>query len=128
VKKGFVILGAIGISSVVMVTSGFAAMASTSGYSVYKDAIKATRGLDSVSASGALSLKDNGASLVSVKGSVKANLVNETLSGSAAIVNNGKSQTLEVYRQNNQTIIKNSTSDVYYQEQGRQEKNKTEKP
>jgi hypothetical protein len=127
-KKGFVILGAIGISSVVMVTSGFAAMASTSGYTVYKDAIKATRGLDSVSASGALSLKDNGASLVNVTGSVKANLVNETQSGSATIVNNGKTQTLEVYRQNNQTITKSSASDVYYQEQGRQEKNAADKP
>jgi hypothetical protein len=127
-KKGFVILGAIGISSVVMVTSGFAAMASTSGYSVYKDAIKATRALDSVSASGALSLKDNGASLVSVTGSVKANLVNEALSGSATIDNNGKSVTLDVYRQKNQIITKSSASAVYYQELGRQEKNTAEKP
>jgi hypothetical protein len=127
-KKGFVILGAIGISSVVMVTSGFAAMASTSGYSVYKDAIKATRGLDSVSLSGGISLKDNGTSLVNVTGSVKADLANETQSGSATIDNSGKQQTIEVYRQSNQTITKSSDSDVYYQEQERQGKHKDEKP
>jgi hypothetical protein len=128
VKKGFVILGAIGISSVVMVTSGFAAMASTSGYSVYKDAIKATRGLDSVALSGGISLKDNGASLVNVTGNVKANLANETESGSAIIDNNGKQQTVEVYHQSNQTITKTSASDVYYQEMERADKHKDEKP
>jgi hypothetical protein len=127
-KKGFVILGAIGISSVVMVTSGFAAMASTSGYSTYKDAIKATRSLDSVAISGGLSLKDNEAALVNVTGSVKANLVNETESGSAIINNNGKQQTVDVYRQNNQTITKSSDADVYYEEQNRFEKRKNEKP
>jgi hypothetical protein len=128
VKKGFVILGAIGISSVVMVTSGFAAMASTSGYSVYKDAIKATRSLDSVALSGGISLKDNGATLINVTGNVKANLANEAKSGSATINNNGKQQTVEVYNQSNQTITKSSASDVYYQEQERAEKNKNEKP
>lgn len=127
-KKGFVILGAIGISSVVMVTSGFAAMASTSGYSVYKDAIKATKGLDSVALSGSISLKDNGASLVNVTGSAKADLANETESGSATLDNNGKQQTIEVYRQSNQTITKSSASDVYYQEQERVDKHKAEKP
>jgi hypothetical protein len=127
-KKGFVILGAIGISSVVMVTSGFAAMASTSGYSVYKDAIKATRTLDSVSLSGALSLTDNGASLLSATGNAKANLANEAQSGSATIDNNGKQLTVDFYRQNNQTVTKSSASDVYYQEQGRIEKDKNEKP
>jgi hypothetical protein len=121
-------LGAIGISSVVMVTSGFAAMASTSGYSVYKDAIKATRSLDSVALSGGISLKDNGATLVNVTGSGKANLTNETLSGSATIDNNGIKQTVEIYRQSNQTITKSSNSDVYYQEQERQGKQKDGKP
>src|SRR5665647_389859 len=127
-KKGFVILGAIGISSVVMVTSGFAAMASTSGYSVYKEAIKATRSLDSVALNGTISLKDNGASLVNVTGSVKANLANETESGSATLDNNGKQQTLDIYRQSNQTITKSSTSDAYYQELERANKHKGEKP
>jgi hypothetical protein len=127
-KKGVVILSAIGISSVVMVTSGFAAMASTSGYSVYKDAIKATRSLDSVALSGGITLKDNGTSLVNVTGSVKADLANETQSGSATIDSSGKTQTVEVYRQRKQTITKSSDSDVYYQEQERQGKQKDEKP
>jgi hypothetical protein len=127
-KKGFVILGVVGISSLVMVTSGFAAMSSASGYSVYKDAIKATRGLDSVALSGGISLKDNGVSLINVTGKVKADLVNETESGSATIDNSGKQQSVEVYRQNNQTITKSSASDVYYQEQERADKNKNEKP
>jgi hypothetical protein len=127
-KKGFVILGAVGISSVVMLTSGFAAMASTSGYSTYKDAIKATRTLDSVALNGTLSLKDNGTALVNVTGNAKVNLANKTESGSAAIDSNGVKQTLEVYRQNNQTITKSSAADVYYEEQGRAEKNKSAKP
>lgn len=57
-KKGLVILGAVGISSVVMVTSGFAAMSGNSGYSVYKEALKATSSLDSVALSGGISLKE----------------------------------------------------------------------
>jgi hypothetical protein len=127
-KKGFVILGAIGISSVVMVTSGFAAMASTSGYTVYKDAIKATQSLNSVALSGGITLKDNGTSLVNVTGSVKADLAKETQSGSATIDNSGKKQTVEIYKQSNQTITKSSNSDVYYQELERQGKHKDEKP
>jgi hypothetical protein len=127
-KKGFVILGVVGISSLVMVTSGFAAMSSSTGYSVYKDAIKATSSLDSVALSGGISLKDNGVSLLNVTGSVKADLANETGSGSATIDNNGKQQTVEVYRQNNQTITKSSASDVYYQEQEHANKNENDKP
>jgi hypothetical protein len=127
-KKGFVILGVVGISSLVMVTSGFAAMSSSTGYSVYKDAIKATSSLDSVALSGGISLKDNGVSLLNVTGSVKTDLANETGSGSATIDNNGKQQTVEVYRQSNQTITKSSASDVYYQEQEHADKNQNDKP
>ena len=46
-----------------MVTTGFSALASTSGYDAYKSALKNTKTIQNVAVQAAASLQDNGKSL-----------------------------------------------------------------
>jgi hypothetical protein len=117
-KKKWITLGsAVGISCAIMVTTGMTAMADTSGYDVYKSALKNTKTVTSVSVAAQAELKDNGNVLVSANGTAKASLDNKTGSGSVDVTSNGVQQTISFYNQENGTVIKSSASDVYYQNQ-----------
>lgn len=114
-KKKWLTLGsAVGISCVVMVTTGLTALADTSGYDVYKSALKNTKTVQSVSVEAQAELKDNGNALFSADGSVKASLENRTGSGTVTVAGNGTEQTVSFYNQDKSTVIKSSASDVYY--------------
>lgn len=117
-KRKWLMLGsAIGISSVVLITSGFTALASTSGYEAYKSALKNTKTLNSVSVQAKVQLKDNGSSLFSGSGSLKADLAGKADSASATLQVQGGERTVNYYKQDGKTIVKESGSDVYYVEQ-----------
>lgn len=113
-KKNWKILSLIGVSGALMVTSGLTALASSSGYDAYKSAFKNTHTLTSATVNASLVLKDNGSSLVTANSTGKADLANKAESGSVTIGSNGNEQTLDVYRQNNQTVFKSSSSDVFF--------------
>ncbi|WP_261808015.1 hypothetical protein [Paenibacillus sp. N3.4] len=124
-KKKWLILGsAVGISSIVMVTTGFSAMASSSGYDTYKSALKNTKTIQNVSVQAAASLQDNGNELANAKGSFKVSTDTKTASGNADLTSNGKSQSLSFYKQADQTVLKSADSDVYYVKQEGKEKHK----
>ncbi|MEW9701225.1 hypothetical protein [Paenibacillus sp. SI8] len=127
-KKKWLVLGsAVGISSIVMVTTGFSAMASTSGYDAYKSALKNTKAVQNVAVQASASLQDNGNNLVSANGVFKVNVAGKTASGNANVTVNGTQQSLSVYKQEGQTVMKSASSDVYYVKQEGKEKNKKEK-
>ncbi|MFD0696932.1 hypothetical protein ACFQZT_22955 [Paenibacillus sp. GCM10027628] len=124
-KKKWLMLGsAVGISSIVMVTTGFSALASTSGYDAYKSALKNTKTVQNVAVQAAASLQDNGNVLANATGNFKVSVAAKTASGSADITANGTKQSLSFFKQNNQTILKSSASDTYYVKQEGQEKHK----
>jgi len=127
-KRKWLMLGsAIGISSVVLITSGFTALASTSGYDAYKSALKNTKTLHSVSVQAEAQLKDNGSSLFSGSGSLKADLAGKADSASATLQGQGGARTVNFYKQDGKTIVKESGSDVYYVEQDGKKKGEQDK-
>ncbi|MGQ7885904.1 hypothetical protein [Paenibacillus sp. WC2504] len=126
-KKKWIMLGsAVGISSIVMVTTGFSAMASTSGYEAYKSALKNTKTVQNVAVQAEAALQDNGAVLASANGSFKVSLDSKTASGSANVSVNGNQQALSFYKEANQTVLKSAASDVYFVKQENEKKHKTE--
>ncbi|NOU85824.1 hypothetical protein GC102_08565 [Paenibacillus sp. LMG 31460] len=127
-KKKWLMLGsAVGISSIVMVTTGFSALASTSGYDAYKSALKNTKTVQNVAVQASAALQDNGNVLASANGSFKVSLDTKTASGSADVLANGTQQSLSFYKQNDQTVFKSNASDVYFVKQEGGKKHKPEK-
>jgi hypothetical protein len=127
-KKWMMIGSAVGISSLVMITTGFSALASSSGYDSYKSALKNMQTAKSFSVQAQVALQDNGVLLTSATGSVKANLANKTDSGTAVVTSNGTVQTINFYKQASNTVLKTSDSDVYLVEQrGNQNSKKPKK-
>lgn len=120
---------AVGISSIVMLTTGFSAMASTSGYDAYKSALKNTKTVKNVTVQAAAALQDNGNVVASAAGSFKLSRDTKTASGSAEISANGTKQSFDLYKQKDQTVIKSSASDAYYVRQegkGKQKHNRVQ--
>ncbi|OPA78641.1 hypothetical protein BVG16_12320 [Paenibacillus selenitireducens] len=126
-KKWLMLGGALGISSVMMITTGVSAFASTSGYDAYKSALKNTRTIQNVAVQASASLQDNGNVLASAAGNFKVSLNTQTASGSADVKANGATQSVNFYKLKDQTVLKSSTNDTYYVEQERdKEKNKND--
>ncbi|OCT12262.1 hypothetical protein A8709_30990 [Paenibacillus pectinilyticus] len=127
-KKKWIMLGsAVGISSIVMVTTGFSALASTSGYDAYKSALKNTKTIQNVAVQAAASLQDNGKELANASGNFKLSLSSEAASGTAKVTANGTDQSLSFYKQANQTVLKSDTSDVYFVSQELEKRHKNDK-
>lgn len=130
-KKKWVMLGsAVGISSIVMVTTGLSAMASTSGYDAYKSAIKNTKTIQNVSVQAQSVLQDNGNTLTSANGTFKVSPQDHKASGSVSVKSSGGSeQSIQFYKQADGTVLKSSASDVYYvTQEGKQRKESSKKP
>ncbi|MFK7694384.1 hypothetical protein [Paenibacillus sp. HJGM_3] len=113
-KKKWLVLGsAIGVSSVVMIATGFSALAGSSGYEAYKSALKTTKSAQSATVQAAGSLRDNGNVLVQASGSFKV-AKDEAASGQAEVSANGTPQSIRFAKQAEGTVVKSSASDVYY--------------
>ncbi|QYR22877.1 hypothetical protein KZ483_08080 [Paenibacillus sp. sptzw28] len=101
--------------AVLLLVSGFTASAGTSGYEVYKEALKNNAGVKSVTANVSVSVTDNGQDLINAKANLKLDKASEAASGSLQLGGSGtESRTLNVYHQDEKLIVKNSTSNVYY--------------
>lgn len=116
-KKWLTLGGVLGISSVMMITTGVNAFASTSGYDAYKSALKNTRTIQNVAVQASASLQDNGTALASAAGNFKISLNTQTASGSADVKVNGATQSVNFYKLKDQTVLKSSSNDTYYVEQ-----------
>ncbi|MFE6797663.1 hypothetical protein [Paenibacillus chitinolyticus] len=113
-KKWLVLGSVIGISSLMMVTTGISAMAGTSGYDAYKSALKNTKTVQSVTVQAAGSLWDNGNVALSANGTFKMSREGGSASGSGEISASGVKQSLQFYKQGDQAIFKPGSGDVYY--------------
>ncbi|MEC0240200.1 hypothetical protein P4H66_10105 [Paenibacillus dokdonensis] len=124
-KKWLMLGGVLGISSVMMITTGVNAFASTNGYDAYKSALKNTRTIQNVAVQASASLQDNGTALASAAGNIKISLSTQTASGSADVKVNGATQSVNFYKLKDQTVLKSSSNDTYYiKQQHDKEKNK----
>jgi hypothetical protein len=116
-KKWMMMGGAICISGAIMLTTGFTALASTSGYEDYKSALKATQALGSVTIQGNAVLKDNGSILNEATGNLKANLVSEATSGTVKVTGKNTEQSISLYALPNGQAWKAADSNTYYVKQ-----------
>jgi hypothetical protein len=123
-KKWLILGSAIGISSIVMVSTGFSALASTSGYDAYKSALKNMKTVQNVAVQAAATLQDNGNVKAQASGTFKVSMDKKSASGSADVSANGTNQSLSFFKQNNQTVLKSSASDIYYVSQNGKENKK----
>lgn len=122
-KKKWLMLGSVvGISSVVMVTTGFSAMAGTSGYDAYKSALKNTKTVQNVTVQAQAVLQDNGNALTNATGSFKLSSENRTGSGTVTVTGNGSEQSISFFKQKDGTVLKPASSDGYYVKQDRMDK------
>ncbi|MCD9021484.1 hypothetical protein [Cohnella silvisoli] len=120
-KKWILMGGAIGISGAIMLTTGFTALASTSGYDDYKSALKQTRALESVTIQGEAVLKDNGNVLNMATGSLKTNLKGEETSGTVKVTGGSAEQSVSLYTLPEGQAWKAGNSDTYYVKQDKPE-------
>lgn len=93
--------------------TAWANISSSSGFEVYKAAVKNIPLADSLTAQGTVSVLDNGKEILSATSTHKMDLTNKTMSNISTTLAGDKTQSNEIYRQNDQTIMKNSSSDAY---------------
>lgn len=113
-KKWLTLGGAIGISAVVMTTTGFAAFAGTSGYDTYKTALKNTKSLQSFTVETDTALQDNGVMLASSEGNMRIARDNHAVSGDVSVTGIGGKQTVHLYSVPDGIVWNAEGSDVYY--------------
>lgn len=118
-KKWLMIGSVVGISGAVMLTTGFSAMAGTSGYDAYKSALKNTKSVQNVSVQAQAVVQDNGNTLTNAAGSFKLSPQNHTGSGTVTVNGGASEQSLSFFKQNGETVLKSGNSDVYYVKQDR---------
>lgn len=111
-------LAAVGISGLLMAGGVMSASASTSGYDLFKTAVKKTHVVNSFTAHVQASLEDNGKVVYQVDSLNKENLKSDSGSNSVSVTNGGKTTKVDFYNQNHQTVIKSSDDDKYYVRKG----------
>lgn len=102
-----------GIGAVMLVVSGYSAMANTSGYDVYKDALRNTKSVASVTANVQLAVTDNGTKLFGAEAVAKLSREPNAGSLTATLDDNARTQSLNVFRQDGKVIVKSGESEVY---------------
>jgi hypothetical protein len=112
-KKPIMIVLSLVIGVTMLSATAFASISSSSGYEVYKAALKNLPQADSLTTQASVSISDNGNVILSADGIVKMDRSNLTMSSTSTINAGSKIESNEVYHQKDQTIIKNGDSDVY---------------
>ncbi|MDD3365155.1 MAG: hypothetical protein PHZ03_09260 [Syntrophomonas sp.] len=112
-KKITMIVLSLVVGITMLSATAFASITSSSGYEVYKAALKNLPQVGSMTTQATVSVSDNGNVILNADGTVKMDSTNRTMSSLSTINAGDKTQTNEVYCQKDQTIMKNSDSDVY---------------
>ncbi|WP_066070379.1 hypothetical protein [Neobacillus soli] len=113
-KKKWMTAGAgLGIGAVLLLASGFSAMANTSGYDAYKTALKNTKAETSLTTNVDLTISDNGKMLVTGAADLKVNKEQKAGSVAATIGDSSEKRSINVFRQEGKVIFKSSEEDVY---------------
>ena len=112
-RKPVLIVLSLVLGATLLCTTAFANISSSSGYEAYKAAVLNLPQANSLTAQAAVSVTDNGNVVLNADGTMKMDRANNTMSSISTIKAGDKTQSNEMYRQNGQTIMKDSTSDVY---------------
>ncbi|MFD0714455.1 hypothetical protein [Paenibacillus sp. GCM10027626] len=114
-KKWLTMGAAFGVGAVMLLASGFSAMAGTSGYEAYKSALKNNISVTSLTNTGSITVTDNGAEVLRADILAKINREQNAMSASVTLGNGAGKHTFQMVKQENKVIFKNDQSDVYRQ-------------
>ncbi|MGM0883768.1 MAG: hypothetical protein ACQEXQ_22390 [Bacillota bacterium] len=112
-KKWWMAGGAFGIGAVMLLVSGFSAMASTSGYDAYKTALKKTKAATSLTAKMDLTVTDNGTKVLAGTSDIQLNRELNSGSVAAAFGDNTQTHSMNVFHQDGKVIFKSGDDEVY---------------
>lgn len=121
------VLVSVGISGLLMAGGVLSASASTSGYDLFKTAVKKTHNVNSFTAHIQASLTDNDKVVYQVDSLSKANLKDDSQSSNVSVTRNGKTTNVDFYSNNNQSVVKSSQDNNYYVKQEREHKNEEQR-
>jgi hypothetical protein len=108
------VLAAIGISGALMLGSVYSISANTSGYDLYKEALKKTHSAESATLNFNLKLEDNKKSLITSQSIFKSDSVNQVNSISTRMSNDLEVSNINMYKQNeNWYVMKDGLDTVY---------------
>lgn len=112
-KKAKMVILTIAFGTVMLGATAYGAISGTSGYDLYKQALKNTIAVKSISPDTKVTVKDNGNLLVTVDSATKINKTDKTMSNNIAIAAGNQKENIDIYQQNGKTITKSSNSKVY---------------
>jgi hypothetical protein len=112
-KKFKAIVGAIAIGALMLCATAYAAISGTSGYDIYKAAVKNTLTVKSMTLKTVVSVEDNGVALIDAKSDTKINKDEQSMSNIMTVTTGDQSKTTEIYNSGGKTITKNSDSEIY---------------
>lgn len=112
-KKVITALGTIAVGGLLFGTSAFAAITQPSGYDLYKEALKNTKAVQSLTPKIELSVRDNGKEIFKVNSVTK--LDKETKISSSDIVFDVQNQqkNVDIFVDKGETVVKSEGADVY---------------
>lgn len=100
------LLTVMGISGAVMLGSVYSISANTSGYELYKSAMKQTHEASSATMSINMNLEDNDKSLFSVESLYKADMEKQVSSISTQLANKTEKSSMNLYKQDGNWFVK----------------------
>jgi hypothetical protein len=108
------LLAVIGVSGAVMLGSVYSISANTSGYELYKDALKKTHQLDSTTMNISMDLLDNSKDIYSFDTKLKTDRLGKKMEGSSTISNGAESSSYKLYRQDGKFLAKKDNENKVY--------------
>lgn len=108
------LLAVIGISGTVMLGSVYSISANTSGYELYKDALKKTHQLDSTTMKISMDLQDNSKEIYSFDSTLKTDRIGEKMEGSTTVSNGAETSSYQMYRQDGKFLAKKDSENKVY--------------
>ena len=108
------LLGVIGVSGAILLGSVYSISANTSGYELYKSALKQTHEANSATMNIDFTLKDNQKSLLSGSTLYKADMENLLSSMSTQLANEKESSSMDMFKQDGAWYVKKEGIDSVY--------------
>lgn len=107
-------LGVIGLSGAILLGSVYSISANTSGYELYKSALKQTHQADSATMEMSFNLLDNEASLFSMNSQYKTDVSQGVSSMATETANEDAKSTMNMYKQDGAWFVTKAGEDVIY--------------
>jgi hypothetical protein len=115
-----ILLTVIGISGALLFGSVYSISANTSGYDIYKDALKKTHELGSTTMDLQFQLEDNGKSLMTSNTQVKTDSDANLMNGTTTMSNGSETSSMQMFRQNGEWYVK-AEEKIYKMESSRKQ-------